>query len=60
MKIINKTGHNKIKEAEENFKRVKEYFTANRNNSKAECSRDLKLSYPTVLKYASQLEKEGE
>lgn len=59
MKIINKTGHNKIKEAEENFRRVKEYFTKNRDKSKAECSRDLKLSYPTVLKYAELLEKEG-
>ena len=59
MGILNKTGHHNKVIAKKNLKRVRRFFK-NSNKSIKECCEALKLSKPTVLKYADIIKKENE
>lgn len=48
-------GANSTKKAMENRKRIKEWVENNPNGTKAECCRELNISFPTLQKHLAAL-----
>jgi len=57
LQISDGRGKKKIEEGKNNMSMIRDYFIEFPESSKMDCSRELKLSYPTVLKHVKELIK---